>query len=195
VSVTLVEAGRPRTAASTGELAAELDQQQYDLGCGPCLDAALSGRTASLPGAGSAERYRDLLPLVRRAGLRSIASVALSAQPHLVAGLNVYTLAGPDPHQDVVRAARDFADCAAATVAGAALLASATQLAEQLQEAMATRAVIEQAKGLLVARLGCTPEWAFDLLSEQSQQTNHRLREITAQFVRDAQRSPHDHRR
>lgn len=53
-----------------------------------------------------------------------------------------------------------------------------------LQRAMETRAVIEQAKGMLVERLGCTPDEAFQVLAMQSQQENRKLRDIAAEQVR-----------
>src|SRR5690242_1759612 len=43
VSVTLVRKGRAETAAFTGELALRMDESQYELGAGPCLDAAAAG--------------------------------------------------------------------------------------------------------------------------------------------------------
>ena len=45
VSLTLIEAKRPRSLVSTGPLAVELDDRQYEAGFGPCLDAAKSGQT------------------------------------------------------------------------------------------------------------------------------------------------------
>jgi AmiR/NasT family two-component response regulator len=53
---------------------------------------------------------------------------------------------------------------------------------------MASRAVIEQAKGLLVGRLGCTPDEAFAYLSRQSQNANRKLHDVAAQLLADAQK-------
>ncbi len=49
VSVTLLRGGGARTAAFTGDLAVRLDESQYQVGHGPCLAAAASGVTFSLP--------------------------------------------------------------------------------------------------------------------------------------------------
>ena len=187
VSVTLVDGDGPRTAASTGALALELDQHQYALGEGPCLDAVRERRAVTLLDLVGEEVYPGFLPRAREAGVRAIASVALAEVPRSVMGLNVYTRQQAEDPRGMAAGAQDLAEAAAATAANAALLTSATRVAEELRSAMATRAVIEQAKGLLVARLGCTLERAFDLLAEQSQHTNRKLRDIAVELVQEAQ--------
>jgi hypothetical protein len=54
---------------------------------------------------------------------------------------------------------------------------------EGLREAMRTRAVIEQAKGVIIGATGCTPDVAFQMLVRQSQYENRKLREIAASLV------------
>ena len=56
-------------------------------------------------------------------------------------------------------------------------------LTENLREALESRDVIGQAKGILMARRGCTPEVAFEALRKASQQRNIKLREIAEQVV------------
>jgi AmiR/NasT family two-component response regulator len=63
---------------------------------------------------------------------------------------------------------------------------STRELAEQLQRAMASRAVIEQAKGVISAVRGVDPEQAFTLLSRRSQDTNRKLAELAGEVVRSA---------
>ena len=57
-----------------------------------------------------------------------------------------------------------------------------------LRAAMANRAAIEQAKGLIIAARGCTPDEAFELLSRMSQNENRKLRDLAASLVESAQR-------
>ena len=191
VSVTVVEGDQASTAATTGDLALRLDQRQYELGSGPCLDAVRHGQVVRLPDLAVEARYPDLLPSAREAGVRAITSVPLTAPPRTAAGLNVYTVRAPDADGRVAAAVQEFTDRAGAAVANAALVASVTRVADELRRAMTTRAVIEQAKGLLVARLGCSPERAFELLAEQSQHTNRKLRDVAVELVRDAQSRAH----
>ncbi len=58
--------------------------------------------------------------------------------------------------------------------------------ARQMREAMASRAVIEQAKGIVMAQLRCTPDEAFLRLSKMSRNTNQKLRDIAATLVERA---------
>jgi len=64
---------------------------------------------------------------------------------------------------------------------------AALRLAEQMREAMETRAVIEQAKGMLIAAHGCTPDAAFQMLSQSSQRSNRKLRDVANAMVERAQ--------
>jgi PAS domain S-box-containing protein len=65
----------------------------------------------------------------------------------------------------------------------------AARLAEEMRQAMETRAVIEQAKGMLIAAHGCTPDEAFGMLSEGSQRTNRKVRDIATAMVTGAHKS------
>ncbi|WP_432537449.1 ANTAR domain-containing protein [Kineococcus arenarius] len=62
-------------------------------------------------------------------------------------------------------------------------------LSTDLQIAMQSRAVIEQAKGVLVASLRCTPDEAFAHLVRRSQHANRELREIATEIVERAARA------
>ncbi|MGY1710304.1 GAF and ANTAR domain-containing protein [Geodermatophilus sp. SYSU D00758] len=192
VSVTLVEDGRASSVAFTGSLAAQLDERQYDKGFGPCLDAALSGTTVVLTDLDNEQRYPDFAAVARRAGVTAAASVGMPVPSRTVGGINVYSLNGRGLDEESVRVAEVFASYAAVAVANAGLLHSTAQLAESMRRAMDTRATIEQAKGILVARTGCTPEQTFDFLVSQSQKTNRKLRDLAAELVAEAQRDRRD---
>ena len=79
--------------------------------------------------------------------------------------------------------ARTFAGYAAVAIANARLYQSTATLAEDMRRAMETRAVIEQAKGILIAQQHCTPEQAFELLTRLSQTTHRKLRDCAADLV------------
>jgi AmiR/NasT family two-component response regulator len=73
-----------------------------------------------------------------------------------------------------------------AALVWAARYRAAVLEAEQLREAMRSRAVIEQAKGVLMARRRCSPDEAFDVLREVSQTSNTKLREVARALVDEA---------
>jgi AmiR/NasT family two-component response regulator len=87
---------------------------------------------------------------------------------------------------DAVQLLQVFAGFAAIALANHSLYASAVGLSAHLQLPMQSRAVIEQAKGVLAARLHCSPEDAFQHLVKQSQRTNRKLRDIAAEVVKQA---------
>ena len=182
-SVTLLERDRPRTVAFTGELAVHLDERQYEKGFGPCMDAAMSGDTIVLPDTGADPRYPDFGAVAVRAGVRSSLSVGMPVPQRIVGGLNVYA---PDPYafdQDAIELARQFAGFGAVVLVNAALVESKTTLATQLERAMASRAVIEQAKGVLMGQLKCDADQAFAELVSRSQRANRKLHVIAAGVV------------
>jgi transcriptional regulator with GAF, ATPase, and Fis domain len=82
-----------------------------------------------------------------------------------------------------------LADQAATVAANALAHDSAVTLAQQLADAMTSRAVIEQAKGVLMARERCNPDDAFDMLRRASQRSNTKLRDIAQQIVDSVTRS------
>ena len=188
VSVTLLQGDAARSVAFTGQLASALDERQYAEGFGPCMDAALAGEVISVADTASEQRYADFAAVAHRAGVRSSLSVGMPVPQRTVGGLNMYSRS-PDAFDDeAVALARVFADYGAVAMLNAALLDSKDAMARQLEQAMLARATIEQAKGILMARLGCTPEEAFAHLSQQSQKANRKLRDIAADLVAQARR-------
>jgi ANTAR domain len=83
----------------------------------------------------------------------------------------------------LVESDRTFAGYAAVAIANVRLYQSTATLAEDMRRAMESRAVIEQAKGILVAQQHCTPEQAFELLTRLSQTTHRKLRDCAADLV------------
>jgi transcriptional regulator with GAF, ATPase, and Fis domain len=101
----------------------------------------------------------------------------------VLGALNIYSARPAVFDQDAIELARTFAGYAAVVIANARLYHSTATLAEGMRRAMETRAVIEQAKGILVAQQHCTPERAFELLTRLSQATHRKLRDCAADLV------------
>jgi GAF domain-containing protein len=183
VSVTLVRAKGPHTAAYTGSLALDLDEWQYREHGGPCLEAAASASTVQVPDLTLDDRW----PLYRRraldAGVRSSLSVGLPVQDALDGALNLYSTKPEAFDEEAVLIAQTFSGYAAVALANAHLYDTTATLALQMQAAMDHRAVIEQAKGILIAERGCTGQEAFAVLSKMSQDTNRKLRDVAASLV------------
>jgi GAF domain-containing protein len=182
-SVTLVIADRATTVVYTGQLALDLDETQYGQGDGPCLHAARSGEPIEVTDARSETRWRDYMVRAVERGSLSSMSMPLGSADEMGAALNVYAReAGAFDHESR-RVGAKLARFAGVTVASMHAYEGARELAENLQAAMETRAVIDQAKGILMERHKLTPDQAFQLLAKASMATNRKLRDIAQTLV------------
>jgi len=188
VSLTVVEDGHPRSMVFTGRLAVDLDERQYDLGFGPCLDAAKTGQTIILDTTDDESPYREFGRIAARAGVKYTVSLGLPIAQRSIGGVNVYTTADTPLSAAFVEQAEVFAGYAAVAVNNIASYAGAVNEAAGLRTAMASRAAIEQAKGILMARDHCTADEAFDLLKRISSHRNLKLRDIAQAIVDQVQK-------
>lgn len=184
-SVTLVQGRRATSVAFTGSLAVQLDERQYELGFGPCMDAAMSGQTIAIRNTSLGDQaYPGFSEVAARAGVRATLSVGLAVPGRTVGALNLYDTGGEGVLSEESReVATVFAGHAAIALTNALAVESTRELAEQLQRAMVSRAVIEQAKGVVAVQRGVTPEQAFALLSRRSQDSNRKLAELAGEVV------------
>lgn len=187
VSVTLVRGRTTQTAAYTGDLARGLDEWQYRYGSGPCLEAAARQATVSVPELAADPRWPDWSARAVAAGARSSLSVGLPIEEQVDGALNIYGVRDKAFDDEAVLLAESFAGYAAVALANANLYGVTAQLVRQLQAAMASRAVIEQAKGIIMGRRRCTAEEAFAILTHRSQDSNRKLRDVAAALVAQAQ--------
>lgn len=187
VSVTLVGKDKSTTVVSTGALATALDETQYDEGFGPCIDAAVGGEVASIPDMANDTRWPEFARVATDRGALSSLSTPIPLQQYANAALNIYGLTPGAFDDAAMELAFSFASYAGVALANMHLYESTRTLAEQLQNAMESRAVIEQAKGVLMGQRQCDAEEAFDILVKLSQQSNRKLREV-AQALLDSAR-------
>lgn len=187
-SVTLIKDGRAGTVVFTGQLAIDLDERQYETGSGPCLDAAVGATTVLVDLANPATPYTEFAAACRRRGVAHVLSVGLPVQQQTIGALNLYSKQGDPPDPSVVEAAGTCAAYSAVAVANAVSYDDTARLAEQMQQALRSRAVIEQAKGILMARHHYSPDEAFTALTRVSQHNNRKLREVAGELVARAAR-------
>lgn len=186
VSVTFIQDGRATTAAYTGALALHLDERQYDKGYGPCLDSIEGGVPIVISDMGKETRWPDFAADAEEQGAGSSLSIPVPLQREVSAALNIYGTA-PDAFDETsIELASTFAAYAGVALANMHLYEAQGRVAEQLQTAMASRAVIEQANGILMGTRGCSASEAFDILVRLSQETNSKLRVVAQALVDQA---------
>jgi GAF domain-containing protein len=185
VSVTLIEKGRPTTVAFTGPLAMALDERQYELGRGPCLDSIEAGQPVRISSMAKEERWRDWAAAAVEQGAGSSMSIPVPLQREVACALNIYSTS-EDAFDDAgAELGATFAAYAGVTLANMHLYQAQGKVVEQLQVAMRTRAVIEQAKGIVMGERRCTAEEAFNTLVRMSQDSNRKLRDVAQAVVDD----------
>jgi GAF domain-containing protein len=186
VSVTLVRDHQASTAAHTGPLARELDEWQYGSQEGPCLQAAREQTLVSVDLA-SDKRWPSWAERALSAGVRCSLSVGLPLQDKVTGALNLYATSAQAFDEDAVLISKTFGGYAAVALANAHLYGATADLAEHMRKAMEHRAVIEQAKGIIMGERRCSPDEAFAILSKISQDSNRKLRDVAAALVSRAE--------
>ena len=186
VSVTLVERGRPSTVATTGPMAQALDERQYERGYGPCLDSIEAGEPVLVPRIRDEQRWPGWSDEAARRGAGSVLSVPVPLQTDVAAALNLYSRDDRAFDDSSLEVGRTLAAYAGVALANMHLYRAQGLVAEQLQTAMASRAVVEQAKGVLMSRHGCTAQEAFEALARRSQESHRKLRDVAQAVVDEA---------
>jgi GAF domain-containing protein len=182
-SVTLIHEHAPATLAFTGQVAMDLDETQYERGHGPCVDAAYGHQTIVIANMATERRWPDFVVSARDHEIASSLSVPMPVQSPAIAALNIYA-AEPDAFdREGIEVATTIAEFAAIAVANTQRLMDSTQLARQMAEAMTSRSIIEQAKGILMATNNCAADAAFDILVGMSQHRHQKLREVAAWII------------
>jgi GAF domain-containing protein len=191
-SVTLLRGSAAYTAVFTGQAALSLDETQYEEGHGPCLDAAAAGETLLIQDMATEIRWPVFTKAALAAGMGSSLSLALPLQEGVTGALNLYSRAPAHFPPELVELGSTFAAYAAVAVGNAHLYDDAATEARHMRAAMEHRAVVEQAKGIIMGERRCSPQSAFAVLRELSNTTNRKLHEVARALVEAATGGPTD---
>src|SRR4051812_1300442 len=124
------------------------------------------------------------------AGVHSLLSIGLPLHESVSGAVNVYATKPHAFDQDAVILAQTFAGYAAVAMANAHRYDGTATLGRHTQAAMDSRAVVEQAKGIIMAERRCTADEAFAILAKTSQYTNHTVPDVAAVLVASAVHTP-----
>jgi GAF domain-containing protein len=187
--LTLLVDGKPATGVFTDPEAPEIDAAQYDSGHGPCLDAFRHQQAYRIDSTADERRWPEFASLAAAYGIVATLSIPVTARGESLGALNFYSRTGP--FDDLcTQQAEVFAQQSAIALANAQVYWDARQLGENLQQAMRSRSVIDQAIGILLTDGGRGPDEAFQLLVRASQRENRKLRDVAAEIVRRAVQRP-----
>ena len=177
--VSLAQRREITTPAASDDVPGQVDAIQYETGEGPGLDAIREHQVFQVDCLSEDRRWPQFSGrAARETGVQSMLCFRLFVEEHTLGALNLYsrTAAAFDAGDEVHAIGSVFA-------AHAALALSTAQHEEQMDQALASRDVIGQAKGILMARQGVTAEQAFDMLRRSSQGLNIKLRDLAERIT------------
>lgn len=186
VGVTINERGTPTTRAATGGLVYEVDSFQYDIQEGPCLEAVRSRQIVEVGDMANETRFPRFGKHAQDRGVHSSLSLPLIVRGEALGALNLYAFRTHSFAESDRQTGTMFAAQAAVAVANAQIYAASVKMSAELREALESRAVIDQAMGIIMGRNGHGSEEAFTVLRVRSQRENRKLRDIAADVVREA---------
>ena len=166
--VTLRRNGEVSTVAASSLLASQADEIQYGRGQGPCLHSMRTGEVVHIPDLAADDRWTDYKLNALAQGVRSSLSTPLFVDDQPVGALNLYTDTLHTFTPADITKARAFADQASAALTLVLRHAEHLDLQEQLRNALASRAVIDQALGIIMGQQRCNATDAFAVLRHAS---------------------------
>ncbi len=175
--------GELRVVAASSEAARLLELFQLQNDQGPCLDCYRTGRPVTAADLTSAQRWPRFAAAARDAGFTAVQALPMRLREQVIGALNLFR-AAPGPFDPVgIGIGQALADVATTSLLHERSMRHSETLNEQLQAALDSRVIIEQAKGKLAERLGVDMDQAFSLLRGFARSRNLRLSDLARAIV------------
>lgn len=177
---------RVRYMASSNEDGKMLELLQIQNDDGPCLDAITDGRQVVNADLGEAgERWPRFAPAARAMGFQSVHAFPMRVRTQTIGALNIFGTDSSRFDSDDVRVVQALADVATIAIIHERLRHEAELIATQLQNALNSRIVIEQAKGALARAEGISTSQAFERIRTMARSTGRKLHDVAGAVVDD----------
>ena len=187
VSITLKRGRTPYTAVATSAQVQAIDEREYAVDEGPCISAMETGELHRLDDVSTEERWPKFTQVCREEGIGSTIGVPLRFGNEFGA-MNLYAVAPHAFDESATSAALLLGEQASVALDNTRAYSEVGDKVRQLQEALDSRVVIEQAKGVLMANERIDAEAAFQILKTRSQRSNRKLRLVAEEVVASARR-------
>jgi GAF domain-containing protein len=184
--ITMPRNGGYTTVVHAGRIPITAEEAQHEYGSGPALEALHSGTPVISQDLATETRWDGYPAAARAVGVQAIYAHPLRHREEVIGAISFYGHKANIFTEPVQRIAAQFTQPAAALLNGILHRHSQAELVTQLQTALTSRATIDQAVGILVARHHCPPGEAFHILRRMSQDRNTKLRDLAASIVHDA---------
>jgi GAF domain-containing protein len=182
--VTMAEEGRLRFVTAVSQASGELERNQEEQQAGPCRDAYDTGEVVRVTDVRKESgRWPEFSATATRLRVAGVAGIPMRLADQIIGALNLYA-AGPREWSDEdIAVAGVLADVATSYVVNASKLRQQEQLSEQLQHALESRVVIEQAKGITAQQNSVTIDQAYQLIRGHARNNNASLRTVAEAIV------------
>jgi GAF domain-containing protein len=179
------EHGQLHVMVASSESAHFLELLQLQNDEGPCLECFRTGERVTAEYLEEAQaRWPAFAPQALARGFGSVHAVPMRLRGETIGGLNLFTSVEESPVDEAVwSVAQAMADTATITILQDRVARGKDVVNEQLQTALNSRIIIEQAKGVLAARLEVGVGEAFELLRSQARSSRSRLTDVAADVV------------
>ncbi|PPG38744.1 GAF and ANTAR domain-containing protein [Pseudoclavibacter sp. RFBA6] len=179
------EHGDLEIVASTSESASVVETMQISAAAGPCIESFTAGRTVSLADVRDAPAaWQQFKDSALAHGYLSVHAVPLRLRDTTLGTLNLLRAeAGELPERDIV-AARALADVATIGILQERAIRETETVRQQLQHALTSRVIIEQAKGVVAYRHSITPEEGFEVIRSYARSNNLSISRVAADLVK-----------
>jgi GAF domain-containing protein len=182
--VTMAEEGRLRFVTAVGQASGELERNQEQQQAGPGRDAYDTGEVVRITDVRlESTRWPEFAATAARLNVAGVAGIPMRLADQIIGALNLYA---PEPREwsdEDMAVAAVLADVATSYVVNASKLRQQEQLSEQLQHALQTRIVIEQAKGITSQQNAITIDQAYHLIRGHARSNNASLRTVSEAIV------------
>ena len=171
------------TVASTDAVAMRMDEVQYHGGRGPCLQSMQDGVRVDVPDMAAETRWGDYGAYAVTNGIHSAFSLPLNLNGGTLGAVNLFSATAQAFTEHDIDRTQAFTGQAGTALSILLRHARHTTLDDELRDALATRAVIDQALGILMVTRKISSREAFEILRHTSQNTNRKLSDIAADLI------------
>lgn len=181
--VSLDDHGRLRFVTATDDRVVTVEERQIAVSAGPCHDAHRSGEVVTSADLTVESRWQEYTPVALEEGCRAVAGIPMRAGERSIGALNLYRYEPVEWRADDLQVAQVLTDMASGYIVNAEVISESLQLSTQLQTALDSRIVIEQAKGVLAERRHIAPAEAFRVLRAYARGANRKLHDVASDVV------------
>ncbi len=176
--------GELRLVAASSEQTRLLELFQLQTDEGPCRDCFHSGEPVAVPDlAAAADRWPHFVAEAHRTGFAAVHALPMRLRTEVIGALNLFSEQSQELPEATLQLGRGLADVATIGLLQARTIRERDALAEQLQTALNTRVLVEQAKGVLAERHQIDVDLAFTLLRAAARRNNRRLADLCRDVV------------